>query len=188
MTRVVGILLAAGRGTRFGSDKRLAPLADGQAVAVAACRNLRAALPEVVAVVRPEDSSLASVLAKAGARVIRCTDADQGMGRTLACGVGAASDAGGWVVALADMPWIAPSTIAEVAARVARGASAAAPRCGGKRGHPVGFGREHLDALLALQGDRGARELLASTAVAVELFDVDDQGVLRDVDVPADLR
>ena len=91
--RIVGILLAAGRGTRFGADKRLARLADGQAVALAACRNLLAAVPEVVAVVRPGDDALAADLTVAGAKVIRCADADGGMGRTLACGVGATPDA-----------------------------------------------------------------------------------------------
>ena len=52
---VVGILLAAGRGTRFGGDKLLAPLA-GECVGAAACRRLLVALSHVVAVVRADDA------------------------------------------------------------------------------------------------------------------------------------
>ena len=75
--RIVGILLAAGAGTRFGGDKLLAPLrapaadnAVGMPVGVAACRHLTAALPETVAVVRPGDHKLADALAAGGARIV----------------------------------------------------------------------------------------------------------------------
>jgi molybdenum cofactor cytidylyltransferase len=60
------------------------------------------------------------------------------------------------------------------------------PVLDGRRGNPVGFGRVHLDALLALRGDRGARGLLQTcpvTEVAVR-----DAGILRDVDAPEDLQ
>jgi len=119
---IVGILLAAGRGTRYGGDKLLARLGSaaglaGECVGATACRHLLAALPRVIAVVRPDDAALAAALGAAGARIVRCADADDGMGASLACGVRATKDATGWVVALADMPWIEPSTIARVAAQ-----------------------------------------------------------------------
>src|SRR5262245_17758217 len=120
--RIVGILLAAGRGERFGGDKLLAkarssaagatPALDdlaGECIGVAACRHLIAALPKVIAVVRPDDPALAAALGAAGAQIVRCANAGDGMGASLACGVTAARDAAGWVVALADMPWILPS-------------------------------------------------------------------------------
>ena len=56
----------------------------------------------------------------------------------------------------------------------------------GQRGHPVGFGIEHRDALLALDGDTGAKSLLMSQHVT--RVDVGDPGILRDVDTPDDLR
>ena len=114
--RLVGVLLAAGRGERFGGGKLVAPLpGTGVAVGVAALRNLRAALPDVVAVVRPGDDVLAGVLAAEGARVVRAERAAEGMGASLAAGVDAAGAADGYVVALADMPWIAPATMARIA-------------------------------------------------------------------------
>jgi molybdenum cofactor cytidylyltransferase len=184
---VVGILLAGGVATRFGSNKLLHPLPDGVPIAVASLRNLRAALPKVVAVVRPGADALAQLLRDGGAEVTVCDRADDGMGTTLAHAVRAARDAGGWVVALADMPFIRPDTIERVAARLAGGALLAAPRYAGERGHPVGFAARFGPALAALTGDAGARDLLRAESGALELVDCEDPGVVRDVDTPADL-
>jgi len=191
--RIVGILLAAGRGLRFGGAKLLAPLATDDSsqrmtVGEAACRRLAAACPDVVAVVRPDDQPLAALLHASGARVVECPRADDGMGASLACGVAAAADADGWVVALADMPWIAPATIAEVVAALLKGAVAAAPFHRGERGHPVGFGKACGPALAALSGDEGARHVVAALRDRLVRIDVDDAGAVRDVDTQADLR
>jgi molybdenum cofactor cytidylyltransferase len=189
--RVVGILLAAGRSTRFGGDKLLALLrsADlpGEPIGVVALRHLRAALPDVVAVVRPDDHALAAELGANGARIVRCANAGDGMGASLACGVLATPDARGWIVALADMPWIASTTIARVAAAVERGAPLAAAFHNGQRGHPVGFSRECYGALAALTGDEGAKQLVVARADDLVRIDTDDRGVLRDVDTPRDI-
>lgn len=185
-TGVIGILLAAGRGTRFGGGKLLAGLA-GECVGAVACRHLVVALPRVIAVVRPDDAALAAALGSAGARIVRCANADDGMGASLACGVAAAKDASGWVVALADMPWILPATIARVAAAVAGGAVVAAPFHRGERGHPVGFSSACFAALAALAGDEGARSVVAAHRDALARIDVDDAGTLRDIDHPGEL-
>ncbi len=184
---VVGVLLAAGRGTRFGGDKLLAVLPDGECVGAAAVRHLLAALPDVVAVVRPGDGALAAALGAAGAHIVRCENADDGMGASLACAVGARPDATGWLVALADMPWIRPATIARVADALARGADIAAPFHRGERGHPVGFGKPLYDSLVALTGDEGAKSIVAAHRDRLVRIDVDDEGALRDIDTPADL-
>ena len=187
--RLIGILLAAGRGTRFGGGKLLAPLRTafddipaGTPIGVAACRHLVAALPETIAVVRPGDSRLAAALAAEGASVIECVRADEGMGASLACGVTASADAAGWVVALADMPWIEVATIRAVAAAVAAGADIAAPEFEGRRGHPVAFSRRHGAALAALEGDEGARAILAAHKASIRTLAVDEAGVIRDID------
>ena len=182
-----GILLAAGAARRFGGDKLLAVLPAGEAIGVAALHALRAVLPTVIAVVRPGDDALAALFAGHGARVVHCERADEGMGASLACGVDASADASGWVVALADMPWIATATIRAVADAIASGASLAAPVYRGERGHPVGFAASHRAALSALEGDEGARAILAHAGAALVRIHVDDAGVLRDVDAPGDL-
>ena len=194
MTRIAGILLAAGRGTRFGGDKLLAPLPDGAlkmppatAMGVAAATHLASALPDSIAVVRVGDIVLANALRGAGLRIVECASADEGMGRSLASAVNATSDARGWVVALADMPWITATTIRAVADTLDAGASIVAPQYRGTRGHPVGFARRHFAALCALEGDEGARSIVAAHSGELTLLDVDDAGIVRDVDTPAAL-
>lgn len=185
---VTGILLASGVGRRFGADKLMHPLADGTPVAVASARNLVAAIPDAVAVVRSASSTLARELRAAGCRIAVCRDADEGMGRTLAAGVRASRDASGWVVALADMPFVAPASIRAVAEGLVEGAAIAAPAFAGRRGHPVGLARRFKDDLLALRGDEGARRILAAHEDWITLYEVGDPGVLKDIDTPADLE
>jgi molybdenum cofactor cytidylyltransferase len=192
--RVIGILLAAGEGARFGGAKLLTPLpaashgvGAGTAIGVASCLHLLSALPEVVAVVRPGDSILADQLRAAGAQVVECTRANEGMGASLACGVAATAVAEGWIVALADMPWIAPSTVALVVDALRAGADIVATSRIGVRGHPVGFAGQHYAALAGLAGDEGAKSILAAHRDRVQLVEVADNGVLRDVDTPADI-
>jgi len=187
LSGVVGILLAAGRGSRFGSNKLVSRLPDGRTVAAAAARPFARVLPEVLGVVRSADDPVAEILGQLGFRVVVNPDADAGLGSSLATGVRAAARAEGWVVGLADMPWIAEATIAAVAARIGDGASAAAPEYRGRRGHPVGFASRWRQSLLALNGDEGARRLFAQDQDALVTFETRDAGVIRDVDVPADL-
>lgn len=184
---VVGILLAAGSAARFGSPKLAAPLADGTPVGVAALKSLVGAVDAVVAIVHPGDSALASMFAARGARVTACPNAADGMGASLAWGVRAAPVADGWVIALADMPWIASATVARIADALRRGSLLAAPAHEGERGHPVGISKRFYAELEALTGDEGAKHLLAAHAPVLELIAVSDPGVLRDVDTPDDL-
>jgi molybdenum cofactor cytidylyltransferase len=182
---IVGILLAAGSATRFGGDKLLAPLADGTSIAVAALQNLAAAVDAVIAVVRPGHEKLAASLAERGARVTACPRAADGMGTSLAWGVRAAPVASSWLVALADMPWIRPASVASVAQALRDGAAIAAPSWQDARGHPVGFGASFYPELAALSGDEGAKAILARHPIT--LIETDDDGVVRDVDTREDL-
>ena len=185
-----GILLAAGVGSRFDphgvQNKLLARLPDGTPVAQEAAHRLLLAVPTVLAVVRPGAEALARLLNDAGCDVAFAPAAERGMGASLAAGIRASEDAEGWIIALADMPRIQSSTIEAVARALDGGASLVAPFYGGQRGHPVGFGAAHREALLSLDGDSGARALLKSERVM--RLDVDDAGILRDVDTPEDLR
>jgi len=182
----VALLLAAGRGRRFGADKRW-QVVDGVPMALASARAVLAAVPRVVAVVRAEDSALAGALAELGCHPVTCPDADRGMGLSLAAGVQASIDAAGWLVALADMPWVQPATHAAVLGALTAGASVARACHGGRAGHPVGFDRRWRDALLALDGDEGARRIVQRAGPALVHCEVGDPGCLRDVDRPMDL-
>jgi molybdenum cofactor cytidylyltransferase len=184
---LVGILLAAGASTRFGGDKLLHRVDGATPMAALAARRLRPACDRVLAVVRPGSELLADHLAAEGCDVVVSDAAIAGMGHSLAAGVRASAAAAGWLVALADMPFIASATCCRVADGLRGGASVVVPEYQGRRGHPVGFSRRWATQLAALEGDQGARAILAAFPDAVVRCAVDDAGVLRDVDHPADL-
>ena len=190
---LTAILLAAGRGRRFDPagkrNKLLQRLPDGELVVAASARKLLAVFPRVVAVVPPDDGGVGEVLRQLGCEVTVCLDADSGMGLSLAHAIRHSLDGQppgqGWLVALGDMPFVAPSTLHALGAAIEAGAAIAAPLFEGRRGNPVAFGAQHRDELLALDGDQGARRLLQNSPVAT--IDVPDAGILRDIDSPSDL-
>ncbi|TFW23871.1 nucleotidyltransferase family protein [Duganella callida] len=186
---LTGILLAAGRGRRFDpsgvQNKLLQTVDGGDAVVVASARNMLAALPRVLAVVRPGDDKVAALLGALGCEVRVCPDADLGMAESLITAIDYSRQAEGWVIALGDMPYVSPRTILALAATIEQGAHIAAPMYEGRRGNPVAFSPYHLPLLLALEGDQGARAILKSHPVREVV--VDDAGVVRDIDTPGDL-
>lgn len=188
MAPITGILLAAGAGRRFGSQKLLHPLAGGEPVGVVAGRNLIAAIPDCIAVVRAGDHALAAALSAIGLRIHEHPGADRGIATSIAAGVAATASAAGWLIALGDMPWVRPETIRALADVLRNGAELVAPVHAGTRGHPVGFGAPWRDRLGALTGDRGARDLIAAHEARLVLLPTEDLGVRLDVDGPADLN
>jgi len=185
--RIVGLLLAAGASRRFGADKLAHALPHGVVVAVQAARHLKAELERVVAVVRPGSEATAQALAAEGCEVVVCEQADEGMGASLACGARAAGEVAGYLVALADMPFVRPSSIAALRDALAGGAALVAPFFRTRRGHPVGIAGRFRAELEALRGDEGARGLLAAHAAELVKVPVGDPGVIRDIDTPADV-
>lgn len=184
---LVGIVLAAGRSTRFGGDKLLHALPDGTPMTLASAAALRAVLPRTLAVVGTHNPALTALFAAHGIETTIAEDADSGMGASLAAGIAATADAGGWLVALGDMPYIQRDTVARVADALRAGARLAAPAHQGKRGHPVGFSARFREELLALRGDEGARSILLRHAADLVWLDCGDPGVLVDVDQRAAL-
>jgi len=184
---VTALLLAAGAGRRFGGAKLLAPLADGTPLILAAARPLLESTDDLLAVVRPEHTALQNMLAREGIEWTVNPRPDRGLGSSIAHGVWTRRGSDGWLVALGDMPSIQPATVRAVAEALADGAPLAAPLYQGRRGHPVGFAKAFREELQALDGDTGAREVLARNAPLLEPIRVDDPGILKDVDTPDDL-
>ena len=188
---IVGLLLAAGSATRFGSDKLQHALPHGVSIAVQSARHLKSEVTRVVAVVRPGSDELSKALKSEGCEIAVCENAAEGMGASLACAARAAAqlepNADGYLVALADMPFLRRTTIAAVRDALAGGAPLVAPYFRARRGHPVGLARKFFQELLALQGDEGAKRLLAAHEKQVVKIPVGDPGALRDIDRPEDL-
>lgn len=187
MAEIVGLLLAAGSASRFGSDKLRHTLPHGVAIAVQAARHLKAAVPRIVAAVRPGADETARALAAEGCEIVACARSQEGMGASLACAARAAGQADGYLVALADMPFVRPSSIAAVRDALAAGALLAAPYFRTRRGHPVGIAGRFRTELESLGGDEGAKRLLAAHEAELVKVPVGDPGVVRDIDQPGDL-
>jgi molybdenum cofactor cytidylyltransferase len=191
---VVGLLLASGFGRRFDAggrrNKLLARLPDGQTLVTASARALCSALEHVAVVVPARSTLLEAALSDLPVRLVRNGRAKEGMGASIAVGISALRQefphARGWLIALGDMPFIAPRTMRLIADSIGhRGHRIVAACHRGSRGHPVAFDCSLTDELLALGGDQGASALLQAHGVA--LVDTDDPGVLRDVDTKDDL-
>jgi molybdenum cofactor cytidylyltransferase len=184
---IVGLLLAAGSATRFGSDKLRHELPHGVSIAVQAARHLKLEIPRVVAVVRPGSEELAQALTAENCEVVTCHNAADGMGASLACAAAAAGEADGYLIALADMPFLRRTTIAAVREALVAGAPLAAPYFRARRGHPVGLSRRFFQELLTLRGDEGAKRVIAANEKQLVKIPVGDPGALRDIDRPEDL-
>jgi len=184
---IVGLLLAAGSASRFGSDKLRHELPHGVSIAVQSARHLKLELPRVVAVVRPGSDELAQALTAEKCEVVTCHNAAEGMGASLACAARAAGEADGYLIALADMPFLRRTTIAAVREALVAGAPLAAPYFRARRGHPVGLSRRFFQELLALRGDEGAKHVIAVNEKLMVKIPVGDPGALRDIDRPEDL-
>jgi len=176
------------------SHKLLARLPDGRLMAQASAQTLLAVLPDTIAVVAEHPPALSTLLSTLRCGIVTAPNAPRGMGISLATAArhlierqlteAAGHRPNGCVVALADMPWVHASTIERLLAHAACD-RIVVPVYRGRRGHPVVFGAQFLPELAALDGDTGARALLARHG-ACEI-ECDDAGVVRDVDVPADL-
>ena len=189
---MVGILLAAGFSLRFGStDKLLQRLPDGRPIALASAENLIKSIPVSIVVLRPENKALAELMLNAGLKIVLCSENDEEMADSLATGIRFSANFeaanNGFVIALADMPYIKTETIIAVANKVADGASIVIPIYQNQRGHPVGFSAKFRGDLENLQGDEGARSIIKRYADEPELLPTDDSGILVDIDTPNDL-
>lgn len=181
-----GLLLCGGRGSRFGADKLLS--GDGPIVADAARRLVEGA-GNALAVIPLGKAALREALENAGCEVLETDRTALGMSGSLRAGVEATGSAAGWIVALGDMPRVRPGTIRSIVEALRQGAAIALPvDAAGRRGHPVGFASSLREELLALEGDVGARSLIARHAGAVRAVATDDAGIFVDIDTPCDLE
>ena len=184
---VTGILLAAGNARRFGTNKIAARLPDGQAVGLAAARALAAAVDELIVVTGVQDGETERMFKAAGYVTTHCADAALGMGHSLVCGVRKSQEGAALLIALADMPFIDAGSILAVSTALRNGTAIVVPRVNGEAGHPVGFQANFRDALLQVEGDRGARAITDRHSHSVHYLDLHDVGIVRDIDTPADL-
>jgi molybdenum cofactor cytidylyltransferase len=195
--RVAGVLLAAGTSSRFGEENKLLATRENEPLATreneplvrASARTLtEAGVDPVVAVVGHEADRVAAALDGLDVAVVHNDVYERGQASSVRAGIAAVRDrADAVVVALGDMPDVAPATVETLVDAYAAGAGAAlAAAHDGERGNPVLFDRRFFDALTDVSGDVGGRRVLLESDESA-LVAVSDPGVRRDVDAPEDL-
>lgn len=190
-SRPAVIVLAAGTGSRFGAPghKLMQHLGAFSVLGTTLRQVLSTHLPVVVVTTEGLADAASHHVASRDVVVVPAvgttTSQPLGMGYSIAMGVSARPHANGWLVLPGDMPMVQPRTLLAVAAALDHYPIAYAQHRG-RRGHPVGFGAELYSELVKLSGEEGARRLIARyPAHGVE---VNDPGVLIDVDTEADLE
>lgn len=184
---VAALMLAAGYSRRFGADKRRLALSDGRSLLSASLALPCSMLEEVWLVLRPDEAP-AELDLPTGVRIVQNPATAQGMGHSLAAGAErllAESGAEAAAIFLADMPSIRRDSLETLIAHSSAN-TIVLPSYQGKRGHPVLFGRVFWPQLATLSGDAGARPVLEQNPEAVYIVELDDPGVLQDIDTLED--
>lgn len=180
------LILAAGQGSRFkGAAHKLAQPLGGSTVLGWTLRNaVESRLPVLLVTTAAFVAEASKVLAMRDIVVLSAAEARRGMGHSIAAGVAERASASGWLILPADMPLVRPSSLRAVASALERHPVVYAQHHG-RRGHPVGFAAELYSELVLLDGDEGARRVVARYPVHGE--ELDDPGVLLDIDTEEDL-
>ncbi|MCS6879971.1 MAG: nucleotidyltransferase family protein [Oscillochloridaceae bacterium] len=188
---VHGILLAAGRSARMGRPKQLLLWQGRPLVRHVAEVALASRLAELVVVLGAYAEEVAGALEdlNGAVRRVRCVEYARGQATSLRCGLEALpSGVSAVVVLLVDQPRVTPELINRLIAafEAAPEAVAVAPRYRGQRGTPTLLAERLFADVRALEGDLGARPVLARYADAVRWLDLDDPAVVEDMDTPED--
>ncbi len=206
--KTVAVLLAAGLGSRFDPLRpgaKLDHLIDGVSVGQRAFVSLRSAVDAVIVATRSTQNELARFAQAQGAVVVLPSAefdlnlVGEGMGYSLAAAARYAiknySEASTLIVALADMPWLLADTIRRVTVEAHKHSRRSTnpethyiirPRYQNNPGHPIAFSRSLWPELCDCSGDVGAKEIIVRHRANCHWIDVDDAGVIGDVDTLAD--
>jgi molybdenum cofactor cytidylyltransferase len=180
-----GLILAAGKGSRFGRPKQLAHL-HGRPLLEHAVRAMTASpVGRVVVVLGAGAENVIAQVDLHGAEPVVCERWEEGQSASLAFGLGELAECDAVVVTLGDLPNLSTNAIRRVIAARGGGVEAVRATYAGEPGHPVLLERELFERLRDVSGDHGARNLLLS--VNSREVPCDDLGGGEDVDTPAQL-
>ena len=200
---IIGIILAAGKSTRFGSDKRRSLLTNGCSVLEQTIKNTSAAVEQCIVVLRANDQPFADDLRQAinnpAIKFFLAPDSAAGMAHSLANIIGQLPTCDGAMIFLGDMPYLEDTTIKQLLAAFEERKKEApiivptmltVDKEGALEklsGHPVIFSSVYFQELTQLTGDNGAKPIITAHKDRVTRITVEDQGILKDVDRPSDI-
>jgi molybdenum cofactor cytidylyltransferase len=185
---IAAVVLAAGRSTRMGAANKLTADIDGKPMVRRVVEAaLASAASPVLVVTGHQAADVRAALAGLAVAFVDNPDYAAGLSTSLKAGVAAVPDAArGAVVLLGDMPRITPAHLDRLIAAfaAAEGAAIIVPTHAGRRGNPVVWSRAYFAEMLQLEGDAGAKRLMAAHASHVREVDLGTDAIFVDVDTP----
>jgi CTP:molybdopterin cytidylyltransferase MocA len=189
---IVAVVLAAGESRRFGGFPKPLLTLEGQTLLARVCRGLRSERVGAIRVVTGhQHDQVAEEAARCGAEVVRNPDYRRGMLSSVVAGIAGLTEAAVEAVLLApvDQPLFEQATVVRLIDRFQAGAgSIVVPIYRRLRGHPVLFAATLLDELRGAPADLGARAVVRADPTRVAEVEVDDPGVVFDLDDPPALE
>jgi molybdenum cofactor cytidylyltransferase len=189
--RVAAVILAAGLSARLPGNKLLQPIAGRPMVRCAVEAALASYASEVLVVTGHQSKRLRNALSDVPVVIVENQSYTDGLSTSLKCGVRhVPADCDGALILLADMPFITAAVLNRLLAHFdpAAGREICVPVAGGRRGNPVLWGRRFFAELLAITGDKGGRHLMELHQNSIVELELDDRGVLIDIDTAADFE
>jgi molybdenum cofactor cytidylyltransferase len=186
-SRVGAVILAAGKSARMGEAKQLLRLGESTVLGQTVAHVRAASLDEVVIVLGASAEAVREQLpteVPGELRVVVNPEYKTGMAGSLRLGLSAlGSDVEAALIVLGDQPFVRPATIDRIIEKYRRtGAQIAIPTREGTRGNPVLLDRSVFAEVMALEGDVGCRAIFAKHTEGIVYVEVDDPGVLMDID------
>jgi|WetSurMetagenome_2_1015567.scaffolds.fasta_scaffold323028_2 molybdenum cofactor cytidylyltransferase len=187
---ICGIVLAAGRSERMGTQKLLLPLGGKPVIARVVDELLGSSVARVLVIIGREGGRLREVLGGRAVQFVENADPASDMFGSVRCGLHRLpAECEAVLVVLGDQPGISCALVDEMIRHFRRGKSRIiVPACGGHRGHPVLFGAGFRAELLSDCADNGLRGFLDAHAGEVFGVSVSDATALEDMDTPADYQ
>ena len=184
---VAAVILAAGRSTRMGQAKQLLPLGGATVLEATIANVQRSAASEVVLVL---GASAERIRRPPGINTVFNPDYEQGMATSLQAGISALSpNPSAALIILGDQPFVRPETLDQlITAHHHAGRHILIPTWQAKRGNPVLIPRSLFPEVMQLQGDTGFRALFARHPELIKNVEVEDEGILLDIDNQEDYR
>jgi molybdenum cofactor cytidylyltransferase len=191
VSRVAAVVLAAGLSSRMAGNKLLAALDGTPVVRHAAEAAATSVASPVIVVTGNAAREVAEVLHGLDIQICENPAYASGLSESLKCGVrNVPADCAGAVVMLGDMPFVSAAVIDSLIKTFNpdSGREIVVPVQDGRRGNPVLWGRRFFAEMLALSGDKGAKSLMDLHGDVLYELEVDDDGVLIDIDTARDLE
>ena len=178
------LILAAGYSKRFGADKRLHVLPNGNTLLEQSIYNAIGSYKRVFVVLRNDDDAISKKVAQLPVQLIHAPLLPVGMGESLSCGVAHVvvhCDCQTISILHADLPMINPSTLIKVV-QLASSKGITLPVYRNQQGHPVVFGADYFPDLMQLSGEQGGCDIIKNNQSACTRVTVDDPGICCDID------